>query len=183
MRPTSPRIHPLAPHGYTDEQSSVVGGREASINTLNLTRTLVQHPSLFRSWMPFAEYMGLRSILPARDREIFVLRIISLCDSAYETSHHLFIAQKIGLTREEIVAAQEGDATLSSFEQVLVRAADELVRDHCISDPTWGSLAERYTPRQLIELVYTGGMYMVLSVVTNSLGIQPEENVEQAWKP
>jgi hypothetical protein len=35
----------------------------------------------------------------------------------------------------------------------------------------------------MIELIFTGGMYIVASLVTKSIGVQPEHDVEHAWKP
>jgi alkylhydroperoxidase family enzyme len=183
MRPPVPRIPALFPQAFTDEQAAVVGGRDNPVAALNLTRTLLNHPVLLRAWMPFATHIGLHSILPPRERELFVLRILALCNEAYEASHHLFIARKVGLTDHEIAAAKAGSTGLSPFEQLLARAADELVRDHSISERTWSSLMERYTAQQMIELLFTGGMYIVASLLTNSIGIQPEEDVEHAWKP
>lgn len=179
----SPRIPPLFPQEFTDEQAAVVGGRDNPVASLNLTRTLVKHPALLRAWMPFAQYIGLQSILPARERELFVLRILALCSETYEASHHVFIARKLGLTDDEIAAAKAGGVGLSSFEQLLVGAADELVRDQSISEQTWNRLAQRYAAEQMIELVFTGGMYIVASLVTKSLGVQLEQDFEHAWKP
>jgi alkylhydroperoxidase family enzyme len=183
MPPRVPRIPPLLPEAFTDEQAAVAGGRDNPVAALNLTRTLVQHPALLRTWAPFAGYVGLQSTLPARERELFVLRILALCNETYEASHHQVIARRLGLTDAEIAAAKAGGAGLSSFEQLLAGAANELVRDHGISEQTWSSLEQRYSPQQMIELIFTAGMYIVASLVTNSIGVQPEEDVEHAWKP
>lgn len=183
MFPESPRIPPLSPEEFSDEQVALVRGRDSPMAALNLTRTLIRHPILLQKWMPFAEHMGLHSSVPARDREFLLLRIFALCDATYESTHHSLIARKIGLTDDEVTAAQAGGQDLPSLERLQVKAAEELVQDHCISDETWRGLSEHYTPLQMIELVFTGGMYILLSLVTSSLGIQPEPNLKQAWAP
>jgi len=183
MRPTVPRIDAIEPRDFTDEQAGVVGGRDSPVGALNISRTLVHHPLLFRSWMPFAGFIGLQSSLPPREREIFVLRILALCGETYELSHHLVIARKAGLTTEEIAAARVGAGEFSEFEQVLLRAAEELVREQRTAQATWSTLAQRYTNQQMLEVLFTAGMYIAASVVTNSVGIQPEADIEQAWKP
>lgn len=183
MKPNKPRITLVDPQDFTDEQAALAGGRDSLLSGLNITRAIVQHPRLFESWKPFAEHIGLRSELPDRDREVFLLRILALCGETYETSHHQFIARKIGLSEADIASAQRGSGSLLTFEKTLVQAALELVRDHCISDETWTFLGERYKPNQLMELIFTGGMYIVLSLFTNSIGIEPESDVEHAWKP
>ena len=57
---------------------------------------------------------------------------------------------------------------MSSFHCVLLRAADELVTDHRVSDDTWAALAERYDDQQMIELTLLVGNYVM--VVDAQLG-------------
>lgn len=40
-----------------------------------------------------------------------------------------------------------------------------------------------YTTPQLMEVVFTVANYSLMAMVTNSFGIQPEADVEKAWKP
>ena len=76
-----------------------------------------------------------------------------------------------------------GMERVSPREQALVRAADELIRDHFVSDATWAVLAERYSTLQLMEIVFIVGNYAMLVMATNSFGVQPEKNVAESWKP
>jgi alkylhydroperoxidase family enzyme len=61
---------------------------------------------------------------------------------------------------------------------VLLRAADELHDDSCITDATWAALRERYDEKQLIEVPMVIGQYHLVSFTLNSLGIQLEPGVE-----
>ena len=63
------------------------------------------------------------------------------------------------------------------FDSVLLRAADELKDDSCITDETWASLAERYDERQLIEVTMVVGHYILVSGTLNSLGVAIEDGV------
>jgi len=60
---------------------------------------------------------------------------------------------------------------------VLLRAADELHDDACITDATWAALAERYDVPQLIEVPMVVGQYHLVSYTLNSLGVQRDEGV------
>jgi alkylhydroperoxidase family enzyme len=182
MHTTAPRIAPIPVSDFTPEQLALAkpgGGREE----LNLTRTMVQHPALYGALIPFSEQLVFRSQLGLREQEILILKTIAACRGEYEIAMHDAVAKNVGLTDSEIEAAKSQGAGLPPFEQALVRAADELVRGHFISDATWAALAERYATQQLMELVFLVGNYALLAMATNSFGVQPEENAAEKWKP
>lgn len=183
MSPKSTRIAPVNLADLPDEQLAAFGGRNNPFCQLNLFKVLVKHLNLLKSYTPFAMQIGRQTILPARDKEIIILRTATLCKENYETSHHLYIAREAGLSDDEIEAAKHGGEALSPFDRVLIRAVEELVKDHCISNETWAALSKRYTPEQLIEAVFMVGNYTLMAMVTNSLNILPEEDVENSWKP
>ena len=183
MLPDAPRIIPLELDQVPDEDVEPFGGRNNPRCELNFFKTLIQHPSLLKSYTPFAMQLGANPLIPLRDKEIVIFRTCFLCHEVYESAHHMHIARQVGLTDDEIEAARYGGAGLPPFERALVTAVEELVSEQCISNETWDVLAERYTTEQLIELVFMVGNYTLLAMVNNSLGIQPEEDVEHAWKP
>lgn len=183
MPARSRRIAPISLDQVPDADMDRFGGRDNPRNQLNFFKVLIQHPVLLRNYEPLAMQLGREPTIPHRDKEIVVLRTLTLCGESYEMAHHHFIARKVGLTDAEFEAARQGGQGLSPFERALVTAAEELVRQHCISDETWAVLAERYTSSQLIELVFIVANYTLLSMVDNSLGIYPEDQVEHTWKP
>jgi 4-carboxymuconolactone decarboxylase len=182
MHASAPRIAPIQPSDFTPEQSKLarVGtGRE----NLNLVRTMVNHPGVYDKFISFAEELVFNSHLTARDREVLILKTLALCGGDYEGPIHDAIAKKIGLSEAEVAAARGDGADLPAGEQALVRAADELIHDHFVSDATWAALGERYSTLQLMELVFIVGNYAMLVMATNSFGVQPEKNVAEVWKP
>jgi 4-carboxymuconolactone decarboxylase len=183
MSANSPRIAPISLDQVPDADMAMFGGRENPRNQLNFFKVLIQNPVLLKKYEPLAMQLGREPSIPSRDKEILILRTSILCGETYELAHHLFIARQAGMSDEEIEAAKNGGAGLSPFEQALARAAEELVRSHCISDDTWAVLAARYTNSQLIEVVFMVANYTLLAMVNNSLGIYPEDQVEHAWKP
>jgi 4-carboxymuconolactone decarboxylase len=170
MRPASPRVPVIAPEMFTEEQSALAG----KWGHFNFARMMVNHLPLYRAFLPFGDKLVSGSDLPHRDREILVLRTVGLCDEAYEAAHHLHMGRAAGLSDAEIAAARTGGAGLAPADQLLVAAAEELVGDHCLSDPTWQALSERYSVEQMIELVFLVGNLTMLSMVTNSLGMPCE---------
>jgi alkylhydroperoxidase family enzyme len=172
-----PRLAPL-PQDERDEaarellaQATGAGGA-----TVNIFATLVRHPGLFRRWLPFGGKL-LAGKLPARDRELLILRTGWLCGSEYEWAQHVPIARGAGLADDEIdrVTAGPGAPGWSEADATLLRAADELHGDHRIGDATWAALAARYDERQLIEVPMLVGHYHMVAFTLNSLGVPLED--------
>ena len=166
-RPTAPRIAPLPREDQVGQYAELLDGLDA-----NIFRTLVRAPGLFRRWLPFGGKL-LSGKLPARDRELLILRTSVNCDAVYEWSQHVSIGQAAGLTPTEIdrVATSALDGW-SALDAALLRAADELHTDTCLSDATWAVLAEHYDTQQLIELPMLVGQYHMVAMTLNSLGVE-----------
>jgi alkylhydroperoxidase family enzyme len=181
----NPRIAPL-PEDEQDAQArellaSVGLGRGtplSDVQAANIFTTLVRHPGLFRRWLPFGGKL-LTGKLPARERELLILRTGWLCRSEYEWGQHVLIGKASGLTDEEIARIKDGpDAGgWDPFDATLLRAADELHEDNRIGDATWGALAERYDERQLIEVPMLVGQYHLVAFTLNTLGVQRDAGV------
>jgi uncharacterized protein YceH (UPF0502 family) len=184
--PRSPRATPnrtmrLAPLGddeLDEQQRELLQPLVVPGGTANIYRTLVRHPGLFRRWTPFGGKL-LNGKLPARERELAILRVGWLCRSDYEWGQHVRIGLRAGLTDDEIARIPKGpDASgWSELDAMILRAVDELHDDACISDGTWRWLCQGYDDKQLIELVMVVGQYHLVSMALNTLGVQREEGV------
>src|SRR5262249_17456488 len=97
--PASPRIPPLAAAELHAEQRELLA--DGSLR-LNIFRTLVHHPGLFRKWLPFGGKLLAGGKLSARDRELVILRTAFRCRARYEWAQHVAIARTAGLTDDEI---------------------------------------------------------------------------------
>jgi len=178
-RPRSPRIAPLSAPQPGSQAEELLGSVTTTTGpATNIFRTLVRHPGLFRRWLPFGGKL-LAGKLPARDRELAILRTGWRCGSEYEWGQHVLIGRAAGLTDEEILRIQAGPAApgWEPSDALLLRAADELHDDSCIQESTWSELAARYDDRQLIELLMLIGHYHMVAYTLNSLGVQREPGV------
>jgi alkylhydroperoxidase family enzyme len=175
QRPTTPRLLPLAPDERSEDQRELLSSLGGE-NALNIFATLARHPGLFRRWMPFGGKLLQGSKLPARDRELIILRVAYRCAAGYEWAQHVTIARAAGLTDGEIRQVGRGPdhASWAAADRTLLCAVDELHDDHCITDATWTALAKAYTEQQLIEIPMLAGHYALLAGVLNSLGVEPE---------
>lgn len=172
------RVAPLADDELDEQQADLLRGVLVPGATQNIFRTLVRHPGLFRRWMPFGGKL-LNGKLPARERELAILRVGWLCSSEYEWGQHVPIGKRAGLTDEEIARIPGGPQAdgWSDLDATILRATDELHEESCISDATWARLTEEYDEKQLIELVMVVGHYHLVSMALNSFGVQREEGV------
>jgi 4-carboxymuconolactone decarboxylase len=170
-----PRIAPVTEAGATEKQRELLSALGGMAH-LNVFATAVNHPKLFRSWLGFAGRLLQGSTLPPRDREIVILRVAYLCESPYEWGQHVQIARDAGLHDDEIVRVAEGpDAEgWPAWDALLIRATDELVRDHRLGEGTWDRLTEAYGTEQLIELPMLAGAYAMLAGLLNSVEVETE---------
>ena len=175
MRPAKPRVTPVEPGEWSAEQKELLEpiGRNGR-PIWNVFRTLARHSKLFKRWLPFANHVLYKQTLAPRDREMLILRIGWLCRAPYEWTQHVQIALRSGVTEAEIERIADGpDAPgWSEHDAALIRAADELHKDACISDATWNTLAERYATDQLIDVVFTVGQYNLVSMALNTFGVE-----------
>jgi alkylhydroperoxidase family enzyme len=174
------RVPPLPQAEWNAETRELMESLERNGQVFNIFTTLARHPELLRRWLVFANHILAKSTLPARERELAILRMGWLCRAEYEWGHHVDIGQRAGLTPAEVERVTLGpDAPgWSPFETALLRAVDELHRDSVVSDSSWKELAQHYNIQQLLDLIFTAGQYKLVSMALNSLGVQLEEGYQ-----
>ncbi len=170
----SPRIEPLPEEQWTPSVRADLDGIPLfQDRPFNLFTTLARHPRLLHRWLPFGGKLLLRGSLPARDRELLILRAAHNTGSDYEWGQHLPIADEAGITGTEVerVVAGPDAAGWSAFDASLLRAADELHATSTLSDATWAALADRYGEECLIEVPLVVGHYTMLAYFLNALRV------------
>jgi alkylhydroperoxidase family enzyme len=145
----------------------------------NIFATLVRAPGLYRRWLPFGGKL-LAGKLPARDRELLILRTGWNCRAEYEWAQHARIGLACGLTAGEIerIALDPVDDRWAPFDATLLRAADELHGGSTVSDATWSELAGHYDTQQLVELPMLVGHYHLVAMTLNTLGVELDEGLD-----
>jgi alkylhydroperoxidase family enzyme len=171
-----PRIPPLPVADLSDEQRELLTGLPLEGPTSAIFSTLVRHPGLFRKWMPFGGKL-LRGKLPARDREILILRTAYNCRTDYEFGQHVLFATGAGLLSEDDVIAVTTGTPSSEADALLVRAADELHATSTLGNETWAALAACYDEQQVMEVPFVVGHYHMVGFVLNALAVQREAGV------
>lgn len=181
MKLSQPRITPLAPSEWTEEQRPALEPVYKEGPVYNVMATMARH---WQAWKKFGVWayhiMGDTSTLGPRERELLILRIGWLCQAEYEWGQHVLFGRKAGLTDAEIERIKAGpDAPgWAPFDATLLRATDELRKDAFISDATWVALSQRYNTQQLMDVVFTVGQYNLVSMALNTFGVQLDKGVK-----
>ena len=124
--------------------------------------------------MTFAGLFLNKGLLPAREREIVILRVGWNCQSVYEFGQHTIIGERVGLSLDEVAAlTRDVDAgQWSDSDAHLIAMTDELCADNCVSDATWQALTKTWNKAELVELVMVAGVYRLVSGFLNTMGVE-----------
>ena len=174
-----PRIEPIpndevdaAVRRIANETRAAVGAGEAIILP-EYFRTMAKHPALFACQMQLGTAIFLGRI-PPRQRELAVLRIGLLCRAPYEWGEHVRIAQRYGVTPEEIERVKQGSSAdgWSRHDRAIVAGVEELIADQALDDGTYADLAAEWSEEQVIEYLVMVGSYVSTAFVQNSLRLR-----------
>jgi AhpD family alkylhydroperoxidase len=139
----------------------------------NALATMARHPELAAKFLPFSTYLTADSTLPARLRELVILRVAHHHGCVYEWVHHGAIGKAAGLSDADVEAARTGEAA-DAFDRLVLDAVDELHEGSQISAPTWNALGERLDERARMDLIFTAGGHGVVATALNTFGVEPE---------
>jgi alkylhydroperoxidase family enzyme len=180
MRPKAPRVAPLEEQDWSAEQRELLAPIAArNGRVFNVFKTLAHHPKLMKRWLPLGNHLLFKTSLSPRDRELLILRTAWLARADYEWGQHAVIAEREGLSRAEIerVAAGSEAAGWSPAEALLLKAADELFSDTCLSEASFAALSSRYRTAEILDIVFTVGAYAMLAMALNSFGVALDEGL------
>jgi alkylhydroperoxidase family enzyme len=171
-RPSNPR-HPVSPL----DPSSPKG--------LNLMGTLAHHPELTTAYNHLISHALYFTTITPRQRELLVLRVAHLRGAAYEWAQHVYQAEVVGISPDEVARVQIGsDAEgWTPVERALLAAADELVAGASIGAATYDELARELDTQQMMDVVFTVGVYDVLAMVLRTFGVELDDDLRGYAEP
>jgi 4-carboxymuconolactone decarboxylase len=136
---------------------------------------MARNEPLSKAFLKLGSHLLGAGVLPAREREIVILRVGWRAGSEYEFGQHTAIGKQAGLTDAEVARLADSDAgAWAPDDEALVRMVDELCDTDAVGDQTWRSLAERWTEPELLELLVLAGYYRLVSGMLNSVGVALE---------
>lgn len=182
MMKTVARIPPLPRTEWDDAARDIFAmgeGEEGRRNgsKYNVMSVLANHPALAKSWLNFNQALTRDATVPARLREIAILRVAWRHRSDYEWTQHVMLGRRIGLDDADFdaVRAGVGRAEWSEVERLALNAVDQLVDGAQIEQATWDGLASEFDRRQMMELLFFIGSYVSLALIFNAVGVQLDD--------
>jgi alkylhydroperoxidase family enzyme len=175
MHLSSPRITPVPDSGGAEAQRAALAPLAARGPVLNIFKTLARVPEALTAFLAWGSYvLSRRNSLPAREREIVILRTGYLCRSGYEWVQHVPIGLRAGITEDEVKRIKQGAAApgWTAPDRSLLQACDELHARQFVTNSTWASLATHFSEPQCMDVVFTVGQYTQVSMMLNSFGVQ-----------
>jgi 4-carboxymuconolactone decarboxylase len=150
----------------------------------NITAVMAHHPALNENGINTAAVFR-NGVLPARERELVILRVGWRCHAIYEFSQHIVIGSREGLSEQDIATValwSSPPGSWSDDDRTLMAMTDELCDDDCVSESTWQRLRRRWNNTELVELVALVGYYRMLSGILNTFGVPLDDDLPlPAW--
>ena len=139
-----------------------------------LYRMLLNSAPLARGWEALFTAIRNRASLPARLRELAILRIAGLNGARYEFDAHVPHAQKAGVSDEAIAALGNGivSGALAPLDRLVLELTDAMTRDIEVPDALFERVREHFDAEQLVELVATIAAYNMVSRFLVALRIE-----------
>jgi 4-carboxymuconolactone decarboxylase len=170
---------------YVDPEQAPEPVREAfeRLPPLNVFRLLAHAETCFRPFLRLGEAILTRQELDPKLRELAILRVARLTPAEYEWVQHVAIARAVGVSDEQVEALERDDPEAPAFsedEKLVLRFTEQVVRDAKPDDATFTAAAERFSPRELVELTLAVGYYMAIARVMEVAQIDIDEPLGDA---
>jgi alkylhydroperoxidase family enzyme len=151
-------------------QTTAVTGEtgRSALERVGAPADIDQHPApFFEVWLDTFLFHGR---LDPRLRELAILRVMWRCRQAFEWGNHYRIARNVGITKEEVLAirTREPERDLEDPVALVVRAADEVVDDGCVSEETMSALPALFPGQLLSEFLFLLAGYRMFASVSAS---------------
>jgi 4-carboxymuconolactone decarboxylase len=178
---TAPRIAPLEPPYAPDIEATLAKWMPpgTGLPPLALFRTLARHSMLFDRMRPLGAGLLNRGTLPARIRELVILRTSARCGATYEWGVHVTAyARAAGL--DDTLVATTATTTPADLAQrddddgLALRIADELHDTSTLSDALFAAAHARFGDTGMLELAALAGFYHLIAFVIRASAVATE---------
>ena len=160
---TSPRIAPVAPGTRPELAELEARIRGARGRVSPLYQVLLNSPRLAAGWEHLFTVIRQQTSVPARLRELVILRIAVLNGADYEFQAHVPHALQAGMAQEAIDALKKNAAVLEGVDQLVIRYTDALTRELNAPDDLFDELRKHFDDKTLVELTATIAGYNMVS--------------------
>ena len=171
---SEPRVPPVVPGTRPELAALEQQILQARGRISTLYRVLLNSGPIAQGWESMLSAVRNRASLPARLRELVVLRIAMLNGAPYEFDAHVPHARQAGVSDEAIAALRSGTVsqTLEPVDRLVIELADTMTRDIVVPDALYARLTPHFDAQGLVELVATIAAYNMVSRFLVALRIE-----------
>ncbi|HKA71282.1 MAG TPA: carboxymuconolactone decarboxylase family protein [Xanthobacteraceae bacterium] len=185
------RVRMIAPETAGAELAEVYDAVRAQWGRIsNFSQVLAHQPAALQGWMLPNDAIRLKNVKADPDyvkiQQLVIIKTSALNGSAYCMSHNVPLGKKVGLTEEQIAAAQGSDymasAALDARQKAAIRWAEAVTnmtaRD---DDAAFQAMQQHFSEQQIVELTVFCGMWNYSNRLCEALHIDlehPERRIE-----
>jgi len=149
----------------------------------NFSQVLAHQPAALAGWMLPNESIRLKNVKTdpeyVKIQQLVIIKTSALNRSAYCMSHNVPLGKKIGLSEEQIVAAQGGDYMtslhLDERQKAAVRWAEVVTNMTARDDEAaFAAMKKHFTEKQVVELTVFCGMWNYSNRLCEALHVDLE---------
>jgi 4-carboxymuconolactone decarboxylase len=124
-------------------------------------------PKVAEAFHLLNQYLRFNGVLEARDYEVAILQAAWEFEQAYEWSAHEGAARRLGVP-DAVIDAVKHDRDLAGLpekDQLILRFARALLRDHDVSSELYADVVEVFGRRGMVDLATIMGDYIMVGFV------------------
>ena len=153
---------------------------------VNVFHMMAHAEGAVRQFMRFGNALLFKGVLDPVLQEIVILRVGHVTGSSYEVHQHRIVGINRGMTREQVDAVPNGEASdiFDETQKLAIRVTDEVLTNVRMSAETFKAAEEAFSHRELSELLLTIGFYSMIAGFLENLQIEvePEGTIEDPLK-
>jgi AhpD family alkylhydroperoxidase len=131
----------------------------------NLYLALLNSPPVARGWLNLLTAVRQQCKLPARYRELVILRIAIINGADFEYKSHVPIALEEGIDQEQIDALSDWQKSkaFDAADRAVLAYTDSMTKEIHVPDAVFDALRPHFDARELTEVTVTIASYNLVS--------------------
>ena len=165
---------------YPDPDAAPEPVREAlaALPPLNIFRMIAHAETAVRPFLAFGGAILSRLELDPLLRELVILRVARLTHADYEWVQHAAIARAVGASDQQVQALEHDDLHSEAFDErtrALLTFTTRAVTTERCDDEAFQKMVDRFTPREIVEVLLTVGQYTMVARIMTQLDLELDE--------
>jgi 4-carboxymuconolactone decarboxylase len=138
----------------------------------------LQSPEVGAAFAKFQSVEAKSTTLNERIRQVVILTVGSVWESAYELYAHMAVAGKAGFPEEAVRALAKGKrtASLTEDEKLAQRFTRQLTIDHQVPQEMFDQAKATFGVRGIVDILFLAGCYDIVCSLLNTFAVPVPDN-------